>query len=216
MKLSSTVLGFTLATALFSQIASAGVLSLERGSRTIEGVSIGSSATLNMGGSMKLDYIGSGLRSKKVLVSNVKVYVAQIFMDNAGKFVRSASGAVQSVGDMKAGAVRLTFLRNVDAPTVQTSFKDAFNANGVDVNNSGVKAFLSAVSKGADAGSGHSMTMAMKRDGAGVTLVYENTKGGSSTIKGDSSLFKAVMSIWLGTPADSGLATLKTSILSGK
>lgn len=216
MRLSSTVLGFTLATALFSQIASAGVLSVERGSRSIEGVNLGSSATLNLGGSTKLDYIGAGLRTKKVLVSTVKVYVAQIFMDNAGKFVRTDSGATASISDMKAGAVRLTFLRNVDAPTVQTSFKDAFNANGVDVNNKGVAEFLAAVRAGSDASQGKSMNIAMKREGAGVTLVYENTKGGSSTIKGDSGLFKAVMSIWLGNPADSGLATLKSSILSGK
>jgi hypothetical protein len=216
MRLSATVLGFTLATALFSQIASAGVLSLEAGSRSIEGVKIGTAATLNMGGPMKLDYIGAGLRSKKVLVSNVKVYVAQIFMDNAGKFIRSASGAVPSIGEMKAGAVRLTFLRGVDAATVQTSFKDAFNANGISVTNSGVASFLASVRAGADASSGHSMTMAMKREGAGITLVYENTKGGTTTIKGDSSLFKAIMSIWLGTPADSGLSSLKSQILSGK
>lgn len=216
MKLSTTVLSFTLATALFSQIASAGVLSIERGSRTIEGVSIGSSATLSIGGSTKLDYIGSGLRSKKVLVTNVKVYVAQMFMDNAGKFVRTSSGAAASVADMKAGAVRLTFLRAVDASTVQTSFKDAFNANGVDVNNKGVADFLSAVKAGADAKQGKSMNISMKRDSSGVTVVYENTNGGEKTIKGDSSLFKAIMSIWIGSPADSGLATLKSSILSGK
>lgn len=216
MKLSTTVLSFTLATALFSQIASAGVLSIEKGSRKIEGVSIGSSATLSIGGAMKLDYIGSGLRTKKVLVSNVKVYVAQLFMDNAGKFVRTSSGAVTSVGDMKAGAVHLTFLRGVDAATVQTSFKDAFNANGIDVNNKGVSDFLAAVKMGADAKQGRSMNISMKRDGSGVSLVYENTNGGEKTIKGDSSLFKAIMSIWIGTPADSGLATLKSSILSGK
>jgi hypothetical protein len=216
MKLSSAVLSFTLATALFSQIATAGVLSIERGSRTIEGVSIGSSATLSIGGSTRLDYIGSGLRTKKVLVSTVKVYVAQLFMDNAGKFVRTSGGAASSVGEMKAGAVRLTFLRGVDAATVQTSFKDAFNANGVDVNNKGVSEFLSAVRAGADAKQGRSMNISMKRDAGGVTLVYENTNGGERTIKGDSSLFRAIMSIWIGNPADSGLATLKSSILSGK
>lgn len=216
MKLSSAILSFLLAVTFCSQIASAGVLSIERGPKTIEGVAIGSSATLLLGGSTKLDYIGSGLRSKKVLVSWVKVYVAQVFMDNAGKFVRTDSGAVKSVDDMQAGAVRLTFLRGVDAATVQTSFKDAFNANGVDVNNKGVAEFLSAVKAGADAKQGRSMNISMKRNASGVTVIYENTNGEEKTIKGDKTLFSAIMSIWIGAPADSGLEILKTSILSGK
>lgn len=218
MRLSNTVLSFALATSLVAQIASASVLSIEKGSRTIEGVSIGHSATLTMPGSgaEKLDYIGAGLRSKKVLVTWVKVYVAQIFMDNAGKFVRTNSGAMKSVEDMKSGAIRLTFLRGVDAATVQTSFKDAFNVNGIDVNNKGVADFLDAVKAGADAKDGKSMNISLKRNAGAVSVVYENTNGVEKTIKGDNLLFNAIMSIWLGTPADSGLANLKASILTGK
>ncbi len=204
--------------AFFSQIASAGTLSLEKGNRSIEGVNIAKSATLNMSGSSeKLDYIGSGLRLKKVLIANVKVYVAQLFLDNAGKFVRTSSGAVKSLSDMKAGAIHLTFLRSVDASTVQVSFRDAFDANNVDLNNKGIAAFLAAVKEGADAQNGKSMNISLQKDDKGVvTVVYENTSGVEKTIKGDNTLFNGIMSIWIGEPADTGLSNLKSAILKGE
>lgn len=216
MKLSSLFLSF----ALFSQIASAGVLTLEPGTKTVEGVNVAKSATLSLPGTAeatKLDFIGVGVRQKKVLVANVKVYVAQIFLDNAGKFVRTEEGAIPSLKDMKAAAVQLTFLRNVDAPTVQVSFRDAFDANDVDMKNTGVQAFLSAVKEGADAKEGKAMKMSLKKeDNGSVTVVYENTSGAEKTIKGDEALFNAILSIWIGEPADAGLEVLRASILKGE
>src|SRR4051812_37878804 len=103
MKLSTLLFSF----AIFSQVATAGVLTLEQGNKTIEGVNIAKSASLSLAGATeatKLDFIGAGLRQKKVLVANVKVYVAQIFLDNSGKFVRTNAGAVASLKDMNAAA----------------------------------------------------------------------------------------------------------------
>jgi hypothetical protein len=215
MKLSTLLFSF----AVFSQVATAGVLTLEQGNKTIEGVNIAKSASLSLAGATeatKLDYIGAGLRQKKVLVANVKVYVAQIFLDNSGKFVRTNAGAVASLKDMNAAAVTLTFLRSVDAPTVQVSFRDAFDANDVDLNNKGVAAFLSAVKESADAKEGKSMKMSMKKDNGVVTLVFESTNGTEKTITGDEKLFNAILSIWIGESADSGLETLKATILKGE
>ncbi|MFA6236339.1 MAG: chalcone isomerase family protein [Bacteriovorax sp.] len=215
MKFSALLLSF----AFLTQVANAGVLTLENGSKKIEGVSVATSAALTMPGTTtleKLDFIGAGLRTKKVLVANVKVYVAQVFLDNAGKFVRSEAGAVKSLSDMKAGAVSLTFLRNVDAPTVQISFRDALEANDIDVNDKGVAAFLSAVKEGADAKEGKAMNISLKRaDDGKVTVVYENTSGVEKTITGGETLFKGILAIWLGEPADSGLETLRAAILKG-
>lgn len=208
-----------LSLALLTQVANAGVLTLENGTKKIEGVNVANSASLTLPGTTtaeKLDSIGAGLRTKKVLVSNVKVYVAQVFLDNAGKFVRTNDGAVKSLADMKAGAIHLTFLRNVDAPTVQISFRDALEANDVDTNDKGIAAFLSAVKDGADAKEGKSMNISLKRsDDAKVTVVYENTSGVEKIVTGGETLFKGILSIWLGEPADSGLATLKAAILKG-
>jgi hypothetical protein len=124
---------------------------------------------------------------------------------------------MKSIQDMKAGAIHLTFLRGVDAPTVQTSFKDALEANDVDLNNKGIVAFLAAVKNGADAQDGKSMNMSLRKDDKGVvTVVYENTNGTESTITGDDTLFKGILSIWLGESADNGLAVLKAAILKGE
>ncbi|MBC7713104.1 MAG: chalcone isomerase family protein [Rhizobacter sp.] len=216
MKFSSLFLSL----AFLSQVASAGVLSLEEGTRSIEGVNVAKSASIALTGTTsaeKLDFIGAGLRTKKVLIANVKVYVAQIFLDNAGKFVRTNAGAVKSLSDMKAGAVHLTFLRSVDAPTVQVSFRDALDANDIDLKNKGIVAFLAAVNDGADAQNGKSMNMSLKKDDNGVvTVIYENTSGVEKTIVGDETLFKGILAIWLGEPADSGLATLRATILKGE
>ncbi|MBC7537406.1 MAG: chalcone isomerase family protein [Bacteriovorax sp.] len=214
MKLSALFLSLLLVT----QIASAGVLTIEKGNRSIEGVNVGKSADLvTISSTQKLDYIGAGLRTKKVLVANVKVYVAQIFLDNIGKFVRTDAGAVKSLADMKAGAIHLTFLRGVDAATVQVSFRDALDANNIDLNNKGIVAFLSAVKEGADAKDGKSMNISLAKDDKGVvTVVYENTAGVEKTITGDETLFKGILSIWLGEPADSGLETLRAVILKGE
>lgn len=216
MKLSSLFLSL----AFLSQVASAGVLSLEDGTRSIEGVNIAKSASIALTGTTsvdKLDYIGAGLRTKKVLVANVKVYVAQIFLDNVGKFVRTNAGAVKSLSDMKSGAIHLTFLRSVDASTVQVSFRDALDANDIDLKNKGIVAFLAAVNDGADAQNGKSMNISLKKDDAGlVTVVYENTSGVEKTITGDETLFKGILAIWLGEPADSGLQTLRAAILKGE
>lgn len=214
MKLSSLFLSLLLVT----QIANAGVLTIEKGNRSIEGVNVGKSADLvTISETQKLDFIGAGLRTKKVLVANVKVYVAQVFLDNAGKFVRTNAGAVKSLADMKAGAIHLTFLRGVDAATVQVSFRDALDANDIDLNNKGIAAFLSAVKEGADAKDGKSMNISLTKDNKGVvTVVYENTSGVEKTITGDETLFKGILSIWLGEPADSGLETLRAAILKGE
>ena len=214
MKLSSLFLSFL----LVSQLANAGVLTIENGNRTIEGVNVGKSADMITTAEVqKLDSIGAGLRTKHVLITNVKVYVAQIFLDNAGKFVRTSSeAAVASLADMKSGAIHLTFLRNVDAATVQVSFRDALEANGVDVTNKGVADFLSAVNEGADAQSGKAMNISLSKEVDGtVKVVYENTKGEEKSVIGDSTLFTAIFSIWIGKSADSGLATLKAALLKG-
>jgi hypothetical protein len=209
-----------LSLAFLSQVASAGVLSLEEGSRSIEGVKVAKSASIALTGTTsvdKLDFIGAGLRAKKVLIANIKVYVAQVFLDNSGKFVRTNSGAVKSLSDMKAGAIHLTFLRSVDAPTVRVSFRDALDANDVDLKNKGIVAFLAAVNDGADAQNGKSMNISLKKNDNGVvTVVYENTSGIEKTITGDETLFKGILSIWLGEPADSGLHTLRSTILKGE
>jgi len=205
MKLTKLVL----ALALFSNLSFAGVLSVETSDKTIEGVKIARSATLATDkGDVKLDYLGAGLRTKKVLVANVKVYVTQVLADNAGKFVRTNDGALKSMEDMNVVAFTLSFLRDVDGPTVSKAFVDSFDANNVDSNNAGIAAFLKAVSVSGQAENGKTMSIIVRRlENNSVEITYEAT---------NASVFNSITSIWLGESADKGLEVLKTSILKGE
>jgi hypothetical protein len=214
MKLTKLVLAF----ALFSNLSFAGVLSVETSDKTIEGVKIARSATLATDkGDVKLDYLGAGLRTKKVLVANVKVYVTQVLADNAGKFVRTNDGALKSMEDMNVVAFTLSFLRDVDGPTVSKAFVDSFDANNVDSNNAGIAAFLKAVSVSGQAENGKTMSIIVRRlENNSVEITYEATNGKVSKVNGDASVFNSITSIWLGESADKGLEVLKTSILKGE
>lgn len=204
--------------ALVTNFAFANVLNVETSDKSIEGVKLVRSATLATdAGDVKLDYIGAGLRTKKVLVANVKVYVAQVLADNAGKFVRTNDGAMKSMEDMNVVAFTLTFLRDVDGPTVSKAFQDSFDANDVDSDNAGVAAFLKAVSVSGQADSGKTMSIVVRKINATTTEVtYEATNGKVSKVNGDASVFNSITSIWLGHSADNGLAVLKSAILKGE
>jgi hypothetical protein len=203
---------------VITNLAAANVINVETSDKSIEGVKIARSATLkNEAGEIKLDFLGAGLRTKKVLVSNVKVYVTQVLADNAGKFVRTNDGALKSIEDMNTVAFTLTFLRDVEAEKVMTAFIDSFDANDVDTSNPGIKAFLTSVKNGGEASDGKTMTILLSRNTDGTTKVtYEATNGKTFETTGDKSVLVGISSIWLGKSADAGLATLKTSILKGE
>lgn len=214
MKLSSVLISLL----MISNLSFAGVLNVETANKSIEGVKLDSSATIKTEkGDVKLDFIGAGLRTKKVLIANVKVYVAQVLADNAGKFVRTNNGAMKSLEDMNTVAFSLTFLRDVDGPTVSKAFQDSFDANNVDSNNTGIKSFLSAVSVSGQADNGKTMNIIISKiDDKNSKITYEATNGKVSEVKGDSTLFNSISSIWLGASADKGLEVLKAAILKGE
>jgi hypothetical protein len=207
---------FTLA--LVSNLSFANVITVENSDKTVEGVKIARSATLATDkGDVKLDLVGAGLRTKKVLVANVKVYVTQLLVDNVGKFVRTNEGALKSIDDMNVVAFTLSFLRDVDGPTVSKAFQDSFDANNVDSNNAGIKAFLNAVNVSGQADNGKTMSIVVKRlENNTAEITYEATNGKVSKISGDVSLVRSISSIWIGASADKGLETLKAVLIKGE
>lgn len=197
--------------------AQAGILSQVSSGKKIETVETAKSATLSVNKQdISLEIVGAGLRSKKVVIANVKVYVAQLLSSDASKFVNNEAGALKSLDDSRTTAITLTFLRTVDAPTVQQSFKDALKANNVDMNEKAVADFLAAVNQSGDALEKKTLTIATQKNADGSeTLYYEGTNGKLSQIEGSKGLTSKIMSIWLGNPADSGVAALKADIVRG-
>lgn len=206
-------------TALISLLMSlnsfAGLLTTEGSKEKVDKVSLPATATTSIDGeSIKLSALGAGLRSKKVVFVNVKVYVGQLLVSSPETFKKSEAEALGSLKDQKAVAVQLHFLRDVDAENVQKSFKEALKANKIDIEDASVKQFLDVVNKGGEAKDGKALTILglHSKDGSEV-IKYENTSGNTSEIKGTTGFVEKIFSIWLGKPADEGVAHLKKSLL---
>lgn len=198
--------------------AEASVLKLEAGSKSTNGVTISKSGVAEIDGqTYELTTVGSGLRSKKVLLANVKVYVAQLLVSRPTSFVRKDSEALKSLEDSQTVAMHLSFLRTVDADKVQVSFRDALVANHVKILEPEIKKFLAAVSAGGDASANHSLVIVTNKNSDGSeTLVYEDTQGRETKITGPRGFTHDIFSIWLGASADDGIAALKRSLLSSQ
>lgn len=196
--------------------AQASLLKLEKGTRSVEGVNISKGAEASVdNGTIALSTVGGGLRWKKVLLMKVKVYVAQLMVTSPDRFVKKDKEALKSLDDSESVAIRLTFLRTVDAPTVQASFKDALSINKVDMSSGAVKTFLDAVKNGGDASSGNSLSVLIRKHSDGSeTLVYEDSNGKQTRIKGEKGLTQNIMAMWLGRTADDGVASLKSDLLA--
>lgn len=205
-----------LAAATFATTAQAQLIQSAAPATTdINGVAINPAVTTIVDGtSQKLSLIGAGLRSKKVAIVWVKVYVAQAYAQNPDAFKRGENTALASIPAVGTSAIKLTFVRTVDAATVQNSFRDAFFANNIDVNKAEIAAFLDAVAAGGDAVDGSSLTVRGRvlSDGS-EEIAYEGSRGAVKTIAGPAGFIKQVFALWYGTPVDGGLAGLKASLL---
>lgn len=197
---------------LIGLTANAGLLTLSGGSKKLEGVTLNQTANVT-GSDVNMTLVGAGLRAKTVLFVPAKVYVAELFTNEATKFSRD-NNALKSLEAASVTAVRLTFLRGVDAATVASSYREALVANSVNLKDPSIVAFLNNVEKGGDASSGKSfvMLLILTKDG-GTKLYYEDTKDQVSVIDGPRALQQNILSIWLGQSADSGLEKLKKSLL---
>jgi hypothetical protein len=209
-------LSLTLAS-LSAYSASASILTSEPSGKTIENVAIAKSATAKIADrNLTLQTVGAGLRSKRVAVVNVKVYVTQLMLSDSTHYVRTDAGALDSAATSPSSALRLDFLRSVDAQTVQLAFRDSLIANQVDLNDTGIKAFLDAVSAGGDAAQGKALTIVLEHLPTGQEAVtYEDNAGKATTVVSGQGLVRKILSIWLGKPADSGLNNLKKSLIEG-
>lgn len=200
-----------------SVLAQAALLTFEDGAKVLNGVNLKATATLNdkdgRPSPMKLDLLGAGLRTKQVLIAEVKVYVAQLFSDNKAGFSRDATtGLASLVQSSSRVALKLDMLRTVSAASLVTSFKEALAANNYALD-AELTSALGLMEKGADATSGKSITLLMTKDGGKTNLYYEDTKGVTVSMSASPEMMIKIMSIWLGKPVDDGLAALKLQML---
>lgn len=199
--------------------AQASLLSYTAGDKNNNGVVLNKTAVINDASgkptALSMDLLGAGLRAKRVLIVDAKVYVAQLFSDNKAAFSRDA-GALQSlVQNSTRVALKIDMLRTVSAGDLSNSFKEALQANNIAID-SEMSNILGLFSKSADAASGKALTLLMVKDSKNVktNLYYEDAAGQTQSIVGSPEVMTKIMSIWLGTPADTGLEKLKASLLT--
>jgi len=203
------------ATLAMSMTSHAELLKLSAGDKSNNGINVSKTGAATIDGkTYDLTTVGAGLRSKKVLLINVKVYVAQLLVSSPTRFVRTDTGALKSLDDSQTVAIQMAFLRTVDASTVQVSFRDALDTNKVNSASPSIKKFLDAVAAGGDALENKTLTIVINKNSDGTeTLVYEDSTGKQTKIVGNKGLTQSIFSIWLGTPDDDGVANLKAALL---
>ncbi len=200
---------------MFSSYSMAALLTLEPGTEAIERVSIAKKATASIDGqNVELLPVGAGLRSKRVLIADVKVYVNQILSTQPEKLNHDMNLALASTEQMQTVAVALTFLRTVDADKIQMAFVDSFIANKIDPKDASIAQFLANVKAGGDAKVGQTLSFVLTQNASGTDSIhYEDGNGKAFVVEGPRGLAQKILALWLGTPADDGLAKLKKQIL---
>lgn len=170
------------------------------------------------GPAIPMTLIGSGLRKKKVLFINFRVYTARFLVSarEADGFDRAPDRALESLDRIPAVAMHLTFERSVSADQLTDGVTAAMNANGYDVNGDADLQSLSRAmrSMGAIPTGAVGILAAVSVDAATDLVVYQAPSGTVASIRGRSGLKRALMSAWFGTPADGGLRVLRDEILA--
>lgn len=200
--------------------AQASLLNFTAGAKKLAGVTLSQTATGSVQNSkgaatdVSVTLLGAGLREKKVLIVNAKVYVAELFSNNEAGFSRTSDGALASLANNStAVALKISMLRTVSASQLASSFEEALQANNIPLEGE-MKQLLAFVENSADGVNGKSLTMLMVKEGADATTIfYEDTAGSVKQFTGSATLINKVMAIWLGKPVDKGIAECKSQLL---
>lgn len=206
-----------LATMALTVPAFGDILEFGEKSSELNGVPIYTSGLYSSGDQdLLLADLGHGLRKKKVGFIGVNVYVAQIMGAEAAAFIKDPKQALDSLGQMKAFAIRMEFLRDVSEQKVKKAYEDSLELNQVDMGSDSVKGFLEAVEKGGPGVSGEQFIILGLMEADKETIIYQGTNGKVFQVTGGSDWVKSVFSIWLGETTDKGLKTLKNNLLGGQ
>jgi hypothetical protein len=203
---------------VFSISSQGALLTSTPGTVELEGVKVAESVKAQIGTQIyNLGLVGAGLRYKKVAFFKAKVYVGEFFAVSPAKIVKSAEGALASLGAEKVVALRLTFVRDVGGEKVSGGFREALEENKVNLDAPSVKQFLDAVTSGGAVKYHQALTVVGEKVERGKEAIsYESAAGRVFRIQGESGFVRDIFSIWLGKINDSGLQNFKDEILGLK
>jgi hypothetical protein len=172
--------------------------------------------TLNISGrSFQVSPLGKGIRKKKIAFFSVQVYEAELFVSNISVFKDSlrVQAALEALGKMEAATIRLRFLRTLHSEQVRESFSDALKVNHADPSAPKMNEFFSKVAQ--TDSFVEEKSVSISADFTNGILAYQDQSGRVSEIRGDKKFVLEIFSIWLGVPADGGLASLQKLLVGG-
>lgn len=151
---------------------------------------------------------GAGVRVKKVFLFQEKAYVAASYLGTEGGF-----GGAEPLGvirDTEIEVVRITTLRDLSAEQIRTSFEDALDVNGVDLEKPELRRVLDRMNQSLAAGENETVVSLKLPDGS--ERVYIEYPRAVIDERGED-LGLDIWRCWFGVPLDEGLAALKEKLL---
>ena len=183
------------------------------GAAKFHDVELATEATVRVGTeTYLLSPIGHGLRFKKVIVVKAEVYVAELFVSEPKSF--SKLDPLSSLDKSKVVAMRMSFLRDVEAKKLEDAFRSACEGNGFDVNVAPLKDFLLAVKNGAEAKKGRALAVWGLQTPEGSKIFYQGSDATIAEFSGGKGFVRQIFSLWLGKAGDSGLESMQKEILA--
>jgi hypothetical protein len=207
----------SLAVALMTSTAFAGIVSTTAGDKTVESVQIAKEGTVSIENQqIPVSIVGAGLRKKKIGPFAVKVYVVELLSSDASKFVRTEADALKSMADSRTTVLRMSILKSFDADTVVSAFTEGLQKNGVDTTEKSVAEFLKVVGAGSGAVGGKSLAVVLHQNAdKSEDLYYEDCAGKLTKVSGSQGLSQKILSLWLGQSVDAEAQAMKEQIIKG-
>jgi hypothetical protein len=181
---------------------------------TVAGVAVPGKVSVKVPGQktfQELFLTGAGVRTKKVVLVKVDVYVGANYLDN-GKGI-SAENPMAAIAGSKLKVMLMTFLRDIDNEKIRDSFSDALKGNGIDIEKVPYKNFLGSMRF--DIKEKDRWAFIGMPDAKGAQRVILETPRGQ--IEGSGAEFADdIWKMWFQKPMDGGLEDLKEKLLGQK
>ena len=196
---------------LISQFTFASLLTNKEGTKNIGDSTAFLHTEFNQGNTKAtLRLAGAGIRTKKIALFRLNVYLAEWFVNETKPWKKS----IDHLDEISPVAMRMTFLRDVETEKMESAFRDAFKVNKIQTDDPTIKKFLSLVLEEGQIKKGSSMTLSgVVQSDKSEKLIYESGSGKISEIIGPAGFLKQIFSIWFGEVSEDTLLELKKLLI---
>ncbi len=154
-----------------------------------------------------LTLVGFGIRKKKVVLVNVSVYVAGLYVGQPKDWNPSDTAA--SFKKQTKRFLSLTFLRDVPGEKMKNAFADSLESNRLDPKREDIAKALNALTT--DMKEGNRMTLlGITEPGKPQKLIATGSKAPIEVT--GNTLVDDLFSIWFGKPADGNMEDLQAQL----